>query len=76
MNDDMNKDLNDEPGEALGEERPREDKTSGPAKADVREARLEQALRANLLKRKKKARAGAAISRAAQEGGTGPKGKG
>ena len=76
MNDDMNKDLNDEPDEALSDERLREGKTSGPAKADLRQARLEQALRANLLKRKRKVRGDAAVSRAAQEGGTGPKGKG
>lgn len=49
-------------------------KESGNAKA--RQARLEQALRSNLLKRKEKKRERAAASSGVQEGGTDPKGAG
>ena len=40
----------------MADERAREGKPAKPDKASTRQARLEQALRANLLKRKAKAR--------------------
>jgi hypothetical protein len=43
--------------------------TAEPRKADGRRARLEQALRANLLKRKAKARTGKASRTPPEEGG-------
>jgi hypothetical protein len=53
----------------MGDERDREKRPGKAGKADVHQARLEQALRANLLKRKAKDRAREPASAPPKEGG-------
>ena len=52
----------------MAEERDREGKSGRPAKSDARQDRLAQALRANLLKRKEKIRAGKSAAKPRDEG--------